>query len=275
MPSGPGVRWDGGYDEGDTISQYYDNLVGKLVVWAPDRDRAIERMLRALSEFEIEGMQDDHPRAPHAACRPPTSARSRHSTKWVEDEVDQSEFATHVRDTAGLSVPPAEGDAAALVERTVPVEVDGRRFSVKVWLPDAPAACRAAPGGAGRSRPKPAVDRRQRRRGRERHGHRADAGHDRKVLVEVGATVEVGEALLVLEAMKMENHINAETVGHRQGDPRRAPATPSAPATSSPSSNNPASQQWARSRTFAVRDGANSWHRKRHHAPAFCRNWWA
>ena len=67
VPSGPGVRWDGGYHEGDTISQYYDNLVGKLIVWAPDRDRAIERMLRALDEFEIDGVQDDDPRAPRAA----------------------------------------------------------------------------------------------------------------------------------------------------------------------------------------------------------------
>src|SRR4029079_17149241 len=61
VPSGPGVRWDGGYGEGDAISQYYDNLVGKLIVWAPDRDRAIERMMRALSEFEIAGIKTTIP----------------------------------------------------------------------------------------------------------------------------------------------------------------------------------------------------------------------
>src|SRR6476620_8453990 len=61
VPSGPGVRWDGGYEEGDTISQYYDNLVGKLVVWAPDRDQAIARIVRALREFEIAGIKTTIP----------------------------------------------------------------------------------------------------------------------------------------------------------------------------------------------------------------------
>ena len=46
-PGGPGVRWDGGYESGDEISQYYDNLVGKLVVWAPDRAAAVERAVEA------------------------------------------------------------------------------------------------------------------------------------------------------------------------------------------------------------------------------------
>src|SRR5437899_10519849 len=61
VPSGPGVRWDSGYDEGDTISQYYDNLLGKLIVWADDRDAAIARMVRALGEFQVTGIKTTIP----------------------------------------------------------------------------------------------------------------------------------------------------------------------------------------------------------------------
>jgi acetyl-CoA/propionyl-CoA carboxylase biotin carboxyl carrier protein len=216
VPSGPGVRWDGGYEEGDTISQYYDNLVGKLIVWAPDREHAIDRMVRALSEFEIDGVKTTIPA--HLALLPSDAFRSvNHSTKWVEEEVDASTFAEHVRGAgAALSVPPADGAGASgpLVEQTVPVEVDGRRYSVKVWLPEAPLA-RAGAGTAGgaRPRPKPALT----------GGSGGGAGSGTvtapmqgtivKVLVEVGATVSSGDALVVLEAMKMENHINAETSG--------------------------------------------------------------
>ncbi len=209
LPSGPGVRWDGGYDEGDTISQYYDNLLGKLVVWAPDRDTAIARMLRALDEFEIAGVKTTIPA--HRALLASEAFRAvTHSTNWVEDEVDPSTF---VPDTAGLEIPAPADAAASLVERAVPVEVDGRRFSVKVWLPDAPAG--APPRGTGARRPK---------LGLSAGGGGAGAagsgtviapmqGTIVKVLVEVGATVETGQALLVLEAMKMENQINAETSG--------------------------------------------------------------
>jgi acetyl-CoA/propionyl-CoA carboxylase biotin carboxyl carrier protein len=208
VPSGPGVRWDGGYTEGDAISQYYDNLVGKLIVWAPDRDRAIERMLRALDEFEIEGVRTTIP-AHKVLLAHDDFRAARHSTKWVEDEIDQSQFA------APASAPaPAAADGAAdadLVERTVPVEVDGRRFSVRVWLPPAPVGGGAA-GPPARSRPKLTSS-----------GSGAAVGDGTviapmqgtivSVLLEVGATVEVGQAILVLEAMKMENHINAERSG--------------------------------------------------------------
>jgi acetyl-CoA/propionyl-CoA/long-chain acyl-CoA carboxylase, biotin carboxylase, biotin carboxyl carrier protein len=214
VPSGPGVRWDGGYEEGDAISQYYDNLIGKLIVWAPDRQRAIDRMVRALSEFEIDGVKTTIPA--HLALLPTEAFRTvNHSTKWVEEEVDASSFAEHAKaGGTALTVPPANGAGASgpLVEQTVPVEVDGRRYSVKVWLPEAPPA-RAGGGAAGaaRPRPKPAMT----------GGGGAGSGTVTapmqgtivKVLVDVGATVATGDALVVLEAMKMENHINAETSG--------------------------------------------------------------
>src|SRR4029079_16665501 len=112
VPSGPGVRWDGGYDEGDTISQFYDNLIGKLVVWAPDRDRAIDRMVRALSEFEIAGIKTTIP-AHVALLKTDAFRKVTHSTKWVEEEVDQSTFAANLPDPATLAVaPPAEDGTA-------------------------------------------------------------------------------------------------------------------------------------------------------------------
>jgi acetyl-CoA/propionyl-CoA carboxylase biotin carboxyl carrier protein len=207
IPAGPGVRWDGGYQEGDAISQYYDNLVGKLIVWAPDRDRAIERMLRALDEFEIEGVRTTIPAhnvlLDHADFR-----AANHSTKWVEDEVDASAFAAPAAPAAAEAGDDA--NLAPLVERTVPVEVDGRRFSVRVWLPEAPAAAAAAP--AGRVRPK-RVATSSGSAGGDGTVSAPMQGTIVQVLVEVGATVEVGQAVLVLEAMKMENQINATRAG--------------------------------------------------------------
>jgi acetyl-CoA/propionyl-CoA carboxylase biotin carboxyl carrier protein len=211
IPGGPGVRWDGGYHEGDAISQYYDNLVGKLIVWADDRESAIDRMLRALSEFEIAGVRTTIPA--HLALLSHADFRAaRHSTKWVEDEVDHADFAA----LAGAATAPvtdtAGGDAATpLVERTVPVEVDGRRYTVKVWMPEVAAAA-PGPTAATRTRPRAVAS----GGGSGRGDGTISApmqGTIVKVLVEVGAKVEVGQALLVLEAMKMENHINSETAG--------------------------------------------------------------
>ena len=178
LPAGPGVRWDGGYQEGDAISQYYDNLVGKLIVWAPDRDRAIDRMLRALDEFEIDGVRTTIPA--HKVLLDHDDFRAvRHSTKWVEDEVDNSQFAGTTAAAEPASPPAADDGGAPLVERTVPVEVDGRRFSVRVWLPEAPPA--GAARGAGGPGAAEAGRDELRRRGRRRHGQRPDAGDDRAV----------------------------------------------------------------------------------------------
>jgi acetyl-CoA/propionyl-CoA carboxylase biotin carboxyl carrier protein len=104
-----------------------------------------------------------------------------------------------------------EPEAPELRERTVPVEVDGKRFSVKLWLPDGPAVAPTAPA-AKRARPRPAAG-----------GATSGAGGGTisapmqgtivKVLVSVGDAVETGQSVLVLEAMKMENHLNADMAG--------------------------------------------------------------
>jgi len=214
VPSGPGVRWDGGYDEGDAISQFYDNLVGKLVVWGADREAARRRMLRALRELDVGGVRTTVP-ADVALLDHPDFVAGNHSTRWVEEEVDPASLAAAA--PAPVPVSPgadAETEGVQLEERTIPVEIDGKRFSVRVWLPETPAAGDAAAGGGRRggkiSKPRLAAG--------------AGAGGDGtvsapmqgtivKVLVAAGDPVEPGQALLVLEAMKMENHINAEAGG--------------------------------------------------------------
>jgi acetyl-CoA/propionyl-CoA carboxylase, biotin carboxylase, biotin carboxyl carrier protein len=205
LPAGPGVRWDGGYEEGDTISQYYDNLVGKLIVWAPDRDRARHRMLRALRELVVDGIHTTVP-AHELVLAHPDFAAGNHSTNWLENEVDLG-----VLTPSTIGGAPATEDEEGRAEHTVPVEVDGKRFDVKLWLPNAPAP--AAGGGSPAKRsPKP--------RGATSTGGGGNGtitapmqGTIVKVLVNPGDTVEPGQALLVLEAMKMENHINAEQGG--------------------------------------------------------------
>ncbi|MFZ4585527.1 MAG: acetyl-CoA carboxylase biotin carboxylase subunit [Acidimicrobiia bacterium] len=206
VPAGPGVRWDGGYEEGDEVSQYYDNLVGKLIVWAPDRERAIDRMERAINEFVIEGIHTTLP-AQAAIMRLPDFANGTHSTRWLEEEVDASVYAV----TAGGASAAAE-NSEALHEQTVPVEVNGKRFSVKVWLPDAPVA---AATGATRGAPRPRAVASASGSGAGNDGTLSAPmqGTIVKVLVEVGQSVSAGDALVVLEAMKMENHLNAEVSG--------------------------------------------------------------
>lgn len=196
-PDGFGVRFDGGYEAGDTISQYYDNLVGKLIVWGKDRASAIARTIRALEELKVEGVHTTIP-ADLAILRHPDFAAMQHSTKWVEERLDLSNVSSEL----STGEPPAAG----LVERTTTVEVNGKRFEVRAWVPEsgsvstsprrAPRASGAATGGAATGDVVAPMQ-----------------GTIVKVLVEVGQEVNAGDAVVVLEAMKMENQLQADKAG--------------------------------------------------------------
>ena len=129
-PDGFGVRFDAGYESGDTVSQYYDNLIGKLIVWGKDRPTAIARTIRALEELVVEGVATTIP-ADLAILRHPDFQAMEHSTKWVEERLDLSGI------DAVKPAAPADDDNP-LVERTTTVEVNGKRFDVKMWVPDVP-----------------------------------------------------------------------------------------------------------------------------------------
>ena len=205
-PAGFGTRWDGGYESGDTVSQYYDNLVGKLICWGSDRETAIRRTLRALHEFRIEGIATTIP-ADLAILEHQDFVDGIHSTKWVEDTLDLS--------GVGSTATVADGESEAKVQRDVDVEVNGKRFSVKVFVPESQAGAVVAGGGTGgASRP---------RRSGGSGGAGAGGGSGAvsvpmqgtivKILVEVGQVVEAGATVCVLEAMKMENNITADKAG--------------------------------------------------------------
>jgi acetyl-CoA/propionyl-CoA carboxylase biotin carboxyl carrier protein len=222
VPQGYGVRWDGGYEAGDEVSQYYDNLVGKLVVWGRDRDVAIARTLRALDELEVVGIATTIP-ADQAILRHPDFVAGEHSTKWVEEKLDLS-AAPPTATAAGVPAEVPTGDATGngaapepKVRRDVDVEVNGKRFAVSVWVPESQIAAAAGPasGGAGRAAAPRA------RRAPSASGAAAGSGEVTvpmqgtivKVLVEQGQTVTAGQTVCVLEAMKMENNIAADRDG--------------------------------------------------------------
>ncbi|MBV8386096.1 MAG: biotin/lipoyl-binding protein [Acidimicrobiia bacterium] len=210
-PDGYATRTDAGYDDGDTVSQYYDNLVAKLVVWGQDREHARRRMIRALEETEIEGIATTIP-AHLAILNHPDFIAAQHSTKWVEEKLDLSSV-----EAPAKPEPSSGDDGEALVERQVDVEVDGRRHRVKLWVPDVTpvVAAAGATGGTGAGRPRPAASAAGGGGGAAGAGQVAVPmqGTIVKVLVSQGDSVEAGQPVAVLEAMKMENNVNAEKAG--------------------------------------------------------------
>jgi acetyl-CoA/propionyl-CoA carboxylase biotin carboxyl carrier protein len=196
-PSGPGVRVDSGIAAGSEISGVYDPMIAKLIVHGVDREHARKRMLRALDEFVIEG---------------PKTLLGFHKALLEHDCFVRGETCTGLVESEALAAQAAELDGAVprnslllggvggTVERSRTVEIDGRRFDVRVLEPEQPWRELA-----------------RRRRERVRAG--GVGGNDAivspmqgtvlSVAVADGDTVETGHVLCIVEAMKMENEVRA------------------------------------------------------------------
>ncbi|MFN8121214.1 MAG: acetyl-CoA carboxylase biotin carboxylase subunit [Thermoleophilia bacterium] len=210
-PSGPGVRVDSGVRAGSVIAEIYDPMVAKLIVWDTDRETARRRMLRALGEYVVEG----------PATLIPFHRWLLELPEFIEGGACHAEVAKLA--DAATPLPPAPagpdvpGDPAPESEpqvvRTVTAEVDGKRFNVRLSIPES----QAGGGAAG-----PAVPQKKKRE-KSAGSHHAGAAPEAvvtpmqgtvlRVLVAEGQEVAQGDVLCIVEAMKMENEVLAHQPG--------------------------------------------------------------
>jgi len=205
-PSGPGVRLDAGVEQGSVIGQNFDSLLAKLIVTGSTRQQAVERARRALDEFVVDGMATALTfhravmRDPAFTPDDPDQAFAVH-TRWIE-----TEFVNTIEPFAG-----GEAAAEAAERESLTVEVGGKR--IEVTLPAGFSAGAPAAGSGGKAAP---------RRSAKRGSGAAASGDDLtspmqgtivKIAVEEGQRVEAGELVVVLEAMKMEQPLNAHKAG--------------------------------------------------------------
>lgn len=199
-PAGPGVRVDSGVVQGSVIGGQFDSMLAKLIVWGPDRETALRRSARALSEYTVEGLPTVIPFDQAIVADPAFTAEDGNFgvyTKWIEEEWD-NQLPAHDNST------DAEA-AEAEPSQVHTVEIDGRRIEVAL-----PASFGI--NGAPRKKKK-----------RKGSGAKAAVSGDAvtspmqgtviKVNVEESQEVAEGEVLLVLEAMKMENPVKAHKAG--------------------------------------------------------------
>ncbi|UGS38880.1 acetyl-CoA carboxylase biotin carboxylase subunit [Capillimicrobium parvum] len=207
-PSGPGVRVDSGVGEGGEVSPMYDPMVAKLIVWDADREQATRRMLRALGEYEIEGLTTLVPF--HEAIMA--------SEQWANAETcrDLVEDKAWLKSLAAEKALVDDSEDGEKLEQTYTVEVSGKRFDVKVIGPPFAGGGGGAAPAASANGKKPARSARARSGGGGAGGDTLASpmqGNIFKVLVEAGQTVEEGAMIAIIEAMKMENEITAHKAG--------------------------------------------------------------
>jgi acetyl-CoA/propionyl-CoA carboxylase, biotin carboxylase, biotin carboxyl carrier protein len=215
-PTGPGVRVDSGVGEGGEVSPMYDPMVAKLIVWDADRAQATARMLRALEEYEIEGLRTLIP-FHKALLATEQWARGETCRDLLEDRKWLKTLAFEKPQTDAPAPEPGEEELER-VEQSYTVEVSGRRFDVKVLGPAAGGEG-GAPAGASNGSAAPGARRPQRRERKSAAAAGPDTlasplqGNMWKVLVKQGDTVAEGQLLCIIEAMKMENEITAHKAG--------------------------------------------------------------
>ncbi|MFV0128116.1 acetyl/propionyl/methylcrotonyl-CoA carboxylase subunit alpha [Streptomyces sp. HMX112] len=208
-PSGPGVRLDAGVESGSVIGPAWDSLLAKLIVTGATREQALQRASRALNEFQVEGMATAIPFHRKVVTDPAfTSDPFRVHTRWIETEF--------VNDIKPFAAPAAgEADEEETGRETVVVEVGGKRLEVS--LPSSLGMSLARTGLAAGARPK--------RRAAKKSASAASGdtlaspmqGTIVKVAVEEGQEVKEGDLIVVLEAMKMEQPLNAHRAGTVKG----------------------------------------------------------
>jgi acetyl-CoA/propionyl-CoA carboxylase, biotin carboxylase, biotin carboxyl carrier protein len=205
-PSGPGIRVDAGVKAGWSVPQAYDSLLAKLIVWGENRDQARHRMVRALDEFVIEGVPTTIP-FHRLAMLDEAFAAGEVSTTLVEERMDLSSLEP--------APPPESAETMKPPPRRLVIELQDKRFDVEIIpqepvkvaerqrTPRSPKAlerARAESGGPGKEIVKTPMQ-----------------GTIVKVLVADGDTVSPGQTLVVLEAMKMENHVTSHQAGKVTG----------------------------------------------------------
>jgi len=207
-PQGPGVRLDGGYENGETVPGSFDSLIAKLIVTGRDRTQALERSRRALAEFVVDGMPTvipfhravvDDP-AFVGASNPSGSGSFDVYTTWIETDFDNQ-------------LRPYDGDVAEAEDtgerQTVVVEVGGRRLEVS--LPGGLGSVGATAGGA--KKPKRSAGRKATAAASGDAVTSPMQGTIIKVAVEEGQEIAEGAVIVVLEAMKMEQPLKAHKDG--------------------------------------------------------------
>jgi acetyl-CoA/propionyl-CoA carboxylase biotin carboxyl carrier protein len=191
LPTGPGVRIDAGFKNGDTIGGNFDSLLAKLIITGATRKEAIERARRALAEFEVAGLATAIPFHRAILQDPSFTKEFRVYTSYIENE-----FKNEIPAFAPTVMPVTTRVAA----ENLVVEVNGKRFEVKLHTPEPVVKRHRAKeskigGASGTGLTSPMQ------------------GTVVKVAVEAGQKVEAGELIIVLEAMKMEQPL----IAHKSG----------------------------------------------------------